>query len=112
MLDSMRRQGASIFIYLIFGILIAIFVINIGPGSGKRGDDAGCTGTSNHVVTVDGSDANETAFHIAYSSPTNRGQGKERTYMALEALIRREMLAAEGTDHGLRVSDDLVDDGI
>ena len=112
MLDSMRRQGASIFIYLIFGILIAIFVINIGPGSGKRGDDAGCTGTTNHVVTVDGSDANETAFHIAYSSPTNRGQGKERTYTALEALIRRELLAAEGTDHGLRVGDDLVDEGI
>ena len=112
MLDSMRRSGASIFIYLIFGILIAIFVINIGPGSGKRGDEGGCTGTSNMAVSVDGSDANEFAYHIAFSSPTNRAQGKERTYAALEALIRREMLASEGTDHGLRVSDDLVDDGI
>ena len=113
MLDSMRRQGASIFIYLIFGILIAIFVINIGPGSGKRGDSGGgCAGTSNMAVSVDGSDANEFAYHIAFSSPTNRSQGKERTYAALEALIRREMLASEGTDHGLRVGDDLVDDGI
>src|SRR5262245_21174391 len=66
MLENLRRQGASIFIYLIFGLLIAIFVINIGPGSGKRGD-GGCSGRTNTILTVDGYDSTQTAYHVAYS---------------------------------------------
>jgi hypothetical protein len=41
MLEGMRRQGASISIYIIFGILIAVFVINFGPQS--RGQEQGCS---------------------------------------------------------------------
>ena len=42
MLEQMRRQGASIFIYLIFTLLIVIFVINFAP-SRQRGDlEGGC----------------------------------------------------------------------
>ena len=54
MLESMRRQGASIFIYLIFGLLIVIFVINFGPQGG--GERRWLRGTSNVVVSVDGED--------------------------------------------------------
>ncbi len=38
-MEKSRRQGASIFVYLIFCLLIAIFVINFGPqgGSGQGG---------------------------------------------------------------------------
>ena len=49
MLETMRRQGASIFIYLIFCLLIVIFVINFGPQGGNSG---GCRGTSNLTVSV------------------------------------------------------------
>ena len=50
MLEQMRRQGASIFIYLIFGLLIAIFVININPGQGRG--DSGCGTASNSAVCL------------------------------------------------------------
>src|ERR1700733_8484910 len=111
MLENMRRQGASIFIYLIFCLLIAIFVINFRPGQ-TRQDDGGCRGTTNIVVSVDGADATQTAYHIAYSNPFNRGTGKQKVYVALETLIRRELLANAAEDHGLMATNDLMIDEI
>src|SRR5205823_4461792 len=48
------------------------------------------------------------AYIIAYANPYNRGQGKQRVYIALETLIRRELLAIEAEAHHLRVTDDLI----
>jgi len=107
MLEQMRKQGASIFVYLIFCLLIAIFVINFRPGQ-SRNDDNGCRGTSNVVVAVDGEEATQTAFKIAFSSPYNWGQQKQKVHIALETLIRRELLASEAEKRGLIVTDDLV----
>src|SRR5882757_9460561 len=108
MLEQMRRQGASIFIYLIFGLLIVIFVINFAP-SRNRGD-ASCGVSSNSVMTVDGQDTSQTAFHIAYSA--GGGNGRQKVYVALENLIRREILAQAGGDHGIRTTGDMVDEEI
>ncbi len=58
MLEQMRHKGASIFIYLIFGVLIAVFVINFGP----QGGQGGCRGVSNTVVEVDDSNVNLTSY--------------------------------------------------
>jgi hypothetical protein len=109
MLQSARRQGASIFIYLIFCLLIAIFVINFGPQQGQGG---GCTGASNVVVSVDGQEATQSSYHIAYSNGYNRGNGKQKTYVALETIIRRELLAQEAEARGMRVDSDLIQDQI
>jgi len=106
MLEQTRRQ-ASIFVYLIFGLLIVIFVYGINPGS--RGD-AGCSTSSNTVVSVDGSDANNSAFLVAYSA--NQGQGRQRTYQALDEVIWREMLATAAADRGIRTTGDLIDNEI
>src|SRR3954467_981136 len=103
----MRRQGASIFIYLIFGILIAVFVINFGPQRGNR-EDVGCRGVENQVITVDDSSPTRSAYIIAYANPYNRAQGKQRVYTALEWLIRRELLASEADAHHLLVTDGLI----
>ncbi len=111
MLEQMRKQGASIFVYLIFCLLIAIFVINFRPGQ-SRNDDNGCRGTSNVVVAVDGEEATQTAFKMAFSSPYNWGQQKQKVHIALETLIRRELLASEAEKRGLIVTDDLVLDEI
>src|SRR6476661_126600 len=108
MLENMRRQGASIFVYLIFCLLIAIFIINFRPGQ-SRGQDSGCSGPNNLIVSVDGSDVTQTAYHIAYSNPYNRDAGKRRTFNALEKLIRRELLAQEANKRGLLVTTDLVE---
>ena len=102
MLEQMRKQGASIFVYLIFCLLIAIFVINFRPGQ-SRNDDSGCRGTSNVAVAVDGEEATQTAYTMAFSSPYNWGQQKQKqkVQIALETLIRRELLASEAEKRGL-----------
>lgn len=108
MLESMRQRGASIFIYLIFGVLIAGFVITFGPQQGQ----GGCRGVSNTVVDVDGTEVNLTSYRIAYSNPYNPGRSRERVYFALESLIRRELLAQAAEERGLRVTGDMVDEEI
>jgi hypothetical protein len=105
MLENMRRQGASIFIYLIFCLLILIFVVNFGPQGGQGG---GCGAADSGVVSIDGVDQSQSSYKIAYSNSYNDGRGKARVHKALELLIRRELLAQEAEARGLRVTDDLV----
>lgn len=114
MLDSMRKQGASVFLYLVFGLLIAIFVININPGS--KSGEGGCNTGAGAIVTVDGARVGKNAYLVAYSNrfipEFMRMWGfrtsKEREYAAVEMLIRREILAQAAAERGLRVTDDMV----
>ena len=110
MLEQMRQKGASIFIYLIFGLLIVIFVINFAP-QGNQGD-SGCRGVSNVVVDVDGERASENSYKIAYSNPFNGGTGKIKIYHALDTLIRRELLASAASEHGIRTNTSAVEEEI
>ena len=111
MLEEARKKGASVFIYLIFCLLIVVFVINFGPQGGQGG--GGCSDSSNVVISVDGEEPNQSAFQVAYLNPYNPGRGQtQRKYVALETLIRRELLAQEAERRGLRVTDDLVMDAI
>ncbi|HEY1558610.1 MAG TPA: peptidylprolyl isomerase [Kofleriaceae bacterium] len=107
----MRRQGASIFVYLIFCLLIAIFVINFRPGQSQQ-SDTGCMGENNQILTVDGHSVTQTAYHVAYSTPYNRGTDKQRKWIALERLIRRELLAQAASSRNLLVNTGLVEDEI
>ncbi|MBC7974230.1 MAG: SurA N-terminal domain-containing protein [Myxococcales bacterium] len=104
----MRRQGASIFIYLIFGLLIVIFVINFAP-SGQTGS-GGCNTSGNTVVTVDGVDANQSAYLVAYSA--NSAGGRQKVYIALDQVIRRELLAQAAEERGIRTTGELIDQQI
>ena len=118
MLDSMRKQGASVFLYLVFGLLIAIFVININPGS--KSGEGGCSTGGNAIVTVDGTRVSKTAYLVAYSNRYipqfmqmwNFRTSKEREFAAVEILIRREILAQAALDRGLRVTEDMVNEEI
>lgn len=107
MLEQMRRQGASIFIYFIFGLLIVIFVINFAP-QGNTGE--GCGLSSNTAVNVDGVETNNTAYMVAYSA--NGARGRDKTYVALEQVVRRELLAQAATARGILTTGELVDDDI
>ncbi len=106
MLESLRKSGASIAIYLIFGLLIIIFVINFAPnaGSGKGG---GCSPGDSGVLTVGSSKVNQSGYHIAYSA--NKYSGRQKVYAALEMMLRRELLADAASDAGIRVTKDLVE---
>ncbi|HEX3761630.1 MAG TPA: SurA N-terminal domain-containing protein, partial [Kofleriaceae bacterium] len=109
MLEQTRRQ-ASIFVYLIFGLLIVIFIYGINPGNRGGADGGGCSTNSNTVVTVNGSDVGPSGFLIAYSM--FQGQARQRTYSALDQVTFREMLGQAAADRGIRTTGDLIDDEI
>ena len=109
MLEQLRKSGASIAIYLIFGLLIVIFVINFAPNAGS-GQGGGCMPGGTNAITVDGVKVNQTGYKIAYSG--NQYNGRQKVYVALEYLIRRELLAQAAAEHGIRVTSDLVDEEI
>ncbi len=110
MLETTRRRGATIALYLVFGVLIAVFALNFGPQSGSGGQ--GCGGADSNV-TVE-------IAEKGYGMPTwrwafnTRGQGSygSRVIAALDGLMRRELLAQEAEARGLRIDDDLVDQKI
>lgn len=109
MLENMRKQGASLFVWVIFGILIAMFVVSFGPQS--VGSSQGCSSAGNKFTALEigGTSVNDSDYRFAYNMapPVEGGRGREE--LALEALIKREILAAEAERRGLRVDDELVD---
>jgi hypothetical protein len=113
MLEQTRRQ-ASLFIYVLFGILIATFVYGLAPST-RRDGGAGCGALSSAEVTVDGVPANHTGFLVAYSGIStfmNRATGRQKVYLALDSLIRRELLAQAAADRGMRTTIDLAQEAV
>ncbi len=104
MLEQLRKSGASIAIYLIFGLLIIIFVINFAPNAGQGG--GGCS-TGGGAMTVGSSKLNQTAYHVAYAA--NKYSGRQKVYAALEMMIRRELLADGASAAGIRVTNNAVE---
>jgi parvulin-like peptidyl-prolyl isomerase len=105
MLEQLRKSGASIAIYLIFGLLIIIFVINFAPNAGS-GQGGGCS-PGGAVMTVGSSKLNQAAYHVAYAA--NKYSGRQKVYAALEMMIRRELLADGASAAGIRVTKDAVE---
>jgi hypothetical protein len=62
------------------------------------------------VVSVDGREANQSAYLIAYSS--NGGSGRQKVYLALDQLIRRELLAQAAEQRGIRATGEMADEEI
>jgi hypothetical protein len=110
MLEDTRKRGATIAIYVIFGILIAVFVINFGPQS--VGGGQGCkAGQQQLQVTIGGQDYGMNTWRWAYNT---RGSGsyEQRATAALDGLVRRELLAQEAERRGLAIPESVVDDKI
>ncbi|HTJ47046.1 MAG TPA: SurA N-terminal domain-containing protein [Kofleriaceae bacterium] len=114
MLESLRKQGASIVIYAVFGILIAVFVINFGAQS--VGTSEGCRSSSSETVaTVDGRDVGSTGWHWVNNFLSNfiKGINKDqRSQYALDWLVKRELLVQEAEARGLAVNDKLIDENL
>jgi SurA N-terminal domain/PPIC-type PPIASE domain len=107
MLENMRKQGASMFIWVLFGLLIAGFVISFGPQS--VGSSQGCKSSSRSTMLMMGDRSlDDSAYRFAYGF-SSADEGDSREAAALTKLIRRELLATEAESRGLRASADLVD---
>ena len=104
MLDVMRKHSRSFLIYVFFGIIIAVFVINFGPQS------AGCvTSGTSYAGTVTGQRISIADFEYAQSVlGLRQRQGSEQQLvqlrkMVMDRLIARELLAKRALDMGYKI---------
>jgi len=118
MLETMRRNSRSAIIYVLFGILIAVFVLSFGPGS--KGFVAS-NAASNVAAKVAGSTLTEQDFRFAYIAlggaqfPAAVAKERRLKEFVMDKLIEREILASEAERLGFLVSqkevEDLIADG-
>jgi peptidyl-prolyl cis-trans isomerase D len=115
MLQAMRRNSRHAIIYVLFGILIAAFVISFGPGS--RG--FGYSGPSSaYAAKVAGSTVSEQEFHFAYVAlggtqyPPQIARERRLKEFVMDKLIERELFAEEAERLGYNVSAKEAEDQI
>ena len=110
MLDTMRKHSRSFIIYVLFGIIIAVFVINFGPQS------QGCTAVASQAGKVLGNSVSPKLLAYAFSvTGILTRQVPEPTLVELKArvvdqLVFRELLAEEALKLGFRVPEKEIDD--
>ncbi len=113
MLANLRRNSRNAIIYVLFGILIAVFVSNFGPQSGGCGTSSG----KSYAAKVGSSTLTERDFRMAYialGGPQMGAQARERRLkeFVMDKLIERELLAQEGERLGFAVGDEEILDMI
>ena len=111
LLDSMRKHSRSFIIYILFGIIIAVFVVNFGPQS------AGCTGGSaSYAARVEGKTITGRQFAYAMSVAGIRSQQVPEPQMVrlrgmvMDQLLLRELLAEEALALGVRIPEKEIND--
>ena len=115
LLDAMRKHSRSFIIYIFFGIIIAVFVVNFGPQSG-----GGCSPTATAAGTIDGSRISPGQFQYALSASgvLARFANLPESFMArvrgrvMDQLIARELMADDALDMGFRIPDKEINDMI
>ena len=108
MFDNLRKSGSSMIVWILFGILIAGFVISFGPQS--VGSSQGCSSSGRMtVLTVGGNTVDDSGWRFANGLARGAEGERSREMNALNQLVRRELLASEAARRGLRVPDGLVD---
>src|SRR5262245_19498777 len=112
MLETIRNNTKSLLIYLIFGILIAVFVISFGPQQGQTG---GCGGSTSASAKAGGETISETTWRYGImllaangSASGERARKMQVRERVLDALFVRELLAGEAKGMGFKVSDDEI----
>src|ERR1700761_8179014 len=118
MLQAMRRNSRHAIIYVLFGILIAAFVISFGPGSRGFGYQGV---TSAYAAKIAGSTVSEQDFHFAYVAlggtqyPPQVARERRLKEFVMDKLIERELFAEEAERLGFNVSmkevEDMIADG-
>ncbi|HEY2745077.1 MAG TPA: peptidylprolyl isomerase [Polyangia bacterium] len=111
----MRRNSRHAIIYVLFGILIAAFIISFGPGS--RG--FGYSGvTSAYAAKIAGATVSEQDFHFAYVAlggtqyPPQVARERRLKEFVMDRLIERELFASEAERLGYNVSSKEAEDQI
>jgi peptidyl-prolyl cis-trans isomerase D len=117
MLDRMRKSSQSLLIYILFGIVIAVFIINFGPQS--HGSSCESSMKDDHTAASVG-DRTVTANDFRYGFlvlggaqyPAQMAKQQRLKETVMDKLIERELLAKEAERLGYAVSDEQVEDQI
>jgi peptidyl-prolyl cis-trans isomerase D len=110
MLDVMRKHSRSFIIYVLFGIIIAVFVINFGPQS------AGCTAAASSAGKVEGNAITPKLLAYAFSVSGIHSQQVPEPEMVMlrgrvvDQLLFRELLAEDALKLGIRIPEKEIDD--
>ncbi|HEX2571931.1 MAG TPA: peptidylprolyl isomerase [Polyangia bacterium] len=107
MLEALRKNSKNTIITILFAVIIAVFVLNFGPGSRGCGDAAG----TGYAAKVAGETIPEADFRYAYriiggdSRPSQFARFSRLKETVMDALIERELLAQEAERLGINVSE-------
>jgi peptidyl-prolyl cis-trans isomerase D len=114
MLEQLRRSSQSLLIYVLFGIVIAVFIVNFGPQS--QGGCESSVARSTYAAKVGGGTVSARDFRYAYilaGGPQYQPQRARELRLReriLDELIERELLVAEAERLGFAVSIEEVED--
>jgi len=109
MLEQLRRNSRSFIIWVLFGIIIAVFIINFGPQANQT---IGCGASSPYVMDIDGGEVDEHGWRFAMNTSQGRMTEQQRREQSLELLLAREILAQAAEKAGFRVDTDMVNEHI
>jgi parvulin-like peptidyl-prolyl isomerase len=105
MLESLRTNKRNLVISFLFLIIIAVFILNFGPQSGS----GSCSGASkDFVLSVNDGAVSESSWRYAVNTLQRRGS--QQRELAMDLLLRREILAQAAEDAGFRIGDDAVNE--
>ncbi len=116
MLEQMRQQSRSLLIYVLFGIVIAVFIINFGPQSPGCGRGRAVQTTSLEGAKVNGRLLSRQDYMYGLmmvgvqNIPPQRAKMMRIHEAVMDMLIDREIMAGEAERAGFRVSDEEVED--
>lgn len=112
MLEALRKNSKNTIITILFAVIIAVFVLNFGPGSKGCGDAVG----TGYAAKVAGETIPEADFRYAYrivggdSRPAQFARFSRLKETVMDALIERELLAQEAERLGINVSQKEAED--
>jgi peptidyl-prolyl cis-trans isomerase D len=117
MLEQMRKSSRSLLIYVLFGIVIMVFIINFGPQS-RGGSCEQSMGDDHYAARVAGDTISTGDFRYGFllmgggQFPAKLARQERFKEMVMDRLIDRELLVNEADRLGFVVSDDEIEEQI
>jgi peptidyl-prolyl cis-trans isomerase D len=115
MLEQMRKSSQSLLIYVLFGIVIAVFIINFGPQS--HGSSCEAQMANDHFAAkVAGDTVSASDFRYGFMMlggaqyPAAMAKQQRLKETVMDKLIERELLAREAERLGYVVTEEQVED--
>ena len=110
MLEQLRRNSRSFIIWILFGIIIAVFIVSFGPQANP--ESLGCGASAEYAMEVEGEEVGLGSWRFAMNGLRGGGNTAARSQRAFDLLVERELLAQAAEERGFRVPDDVVNKAI